>query len=129
MIDGSTPIWLTGTVVSYQAVNPHAMISLEVTTEDGQIQTWTVEGPNLSRLNRLGVEGDFVKAGDKIEICGFFPIGEVLTLRPKPQYVHGKILVTSDGQKWAWGPYGRLIYCVSEEEWGSITAGANELRP
>jgi hypothetical protein len=129
MIDGSTAIWLKGTVLRYEPMNPHAMIYLEVATESGQFQTWTVEGPRLGRLEGLGVDGNFLQVGDVIEICGFFPVGAVLALRPKPQFVHGKILVTPDGQKWAWGPYGRLKNCVDEDEWDSIARGTNPLRP
>ena len=129
MIDGSTAILLTGTILRYQPINPHAMISLEVRTEGGELQTWTVEGPRLGRVEGLGVKGDLVRVGDVIEVCGFFPMAEVLSTRPKPQYVHGKILVTPDGKKWAWGPYGRLKNCVSEDEWDTIARGTNPLRP
>jgi len=129
MFDMSNFIWLIGTVVRYEPINPHAVISLEVKTEDGQLQTWTVEGPRLGRLDRLGVDADFVKVGDVIEICGFFLKEEVSTRRSPAQFVHGKVLVKPDGQRWAWGPYGRLENCVSRDEWDSIARGTNPLRP
>ena len=128
MIDGSTAVWLTGTVLSYQPIHPHAMITLEVARSDGEPQMWTVEGPRLGRIAGLGIDGDIVEAGDVIQVCGFYPIREVLDERPKPRYIHGKILVTPDGQKWAWGPYGRLKNCVDEDDWGSIESGTNPLR-
>jgi len=129
MIDSSQAIWLTGIVLRYQPINPHAMIELEVTNESGQSESWTVEGPRLARVEGLGLEGDIVHVGDVIEICGFYPIAEALMLKSNPHYIHGKILVTPDGQKWAWGPYGRLKNCVSEDEWESIARGTNPLRP
>ena len=129
MVDGSTPVWLTGTVVRYELINPHAMLYLEVTDTDGRTLTWTVEGPNLRRFEVLGMGRDAIKAGDEITICGFYPITEALAARPKPQFIHGKILITPDGQKWAWGPYGRLKNCVSENEWDTIATGTNPLRP
>jgi len=49
-IDASTPVWVEGTVVRYEIVNPHAMIELEEATSDGQVRRWTVQGPNLQRL-------------------------------------------------------------------------------
>lgn len=48
MIDGSTAVRLTGTVLRYEPINPHAMIFLAVATEDGQLRTWTIEGPRLA---------------------------------------------------------------------------------
>lgn len=129
MIDSSTTLWLTGTVLSYKPVNPHAMIELEVVTDDGEVQTWTIEGPQLLRVQGLGLQGDIVQPGDEITICGFYPVSNTLTRRTRRHFVHGKILVTPDGQKWAWGPYGRLKNCVSEDEWDSIASGSNPLRP
>lgn len=79
-------------------------------------------------MEGLGLAGDIVQVGDVIEVCGFFPV-QVLAARPNPQFLHGKILVTPDGKKWAWGPYGRLENCVSEDDWGSIARGTNPSRP
>ena len=129
MVDGSTAVWITGTVLRYEPIHPHAMIYLEVATEDGRLQPWTVEGPRPMRVEGLGLAGDIVHAGDVITICGFYPIAATSTRRTKPRFVHGKILVTDDGQKWAWGPYGRLEHCVDESEWDSIARGSNPLRP
>src|SRR5690606_33349036 len=67
MFDSSIPIWVKGTVVRSESVNPHAWIVLEETTEEGRIRRWTVEGPNQGRLNRMGVGHGFLKAGDIIE--------------------------------------------------------------
>jgi len=129
MIDSSKTVWLKGVVLSYEPINPHALIELEVTNENGRPESWTVEGPRLARLAGLGLEGDIVHVGDVIEICGFYPIAEALILKSNPHFIHGKILVTPDGQKWAWGPYGRLRNCVGEDEWDSIASGTNPLRP
>lgn len=129
MIDSATTTWVSGTVVSYEPKNPHAMIDMEVVAEDGKINTWTIEGPRLLRVKGLGLEGDIVKAGDVITVCGFYPAADTFSRRTKPFFIHGKILITPDGQKWAWGPYGRLKNCVNEDDWDSIARGANPLRP
>lgn len=125
MFDMSTHIWLKGTVARYEPINPHALIELEERTDDGQVRRWTVEGPRLGRLAGLGVDDDFLKVGDFIEVCGFFGKDDVL----RDSRVHGKVLVTPDGQKWQWGPYGRLESCVSPNDWDSIARGTNPLRP
>lgn len=125
MFDLTVHIWLTGTVVSYEPINPHALIELEESTADGQVRRWTVEGPRLGRLAGLGVEEDFLKVGDVIDVCGFFGKDDAV----RDSRVHGKVLVTPDGQKWQWGPYGRLESCVSRDEWDTIAHGTNPLRP
>jgi hypothetical protein len=111
MIDVSTPVWVTGTVVRYEPIDPHVMIALEQRTEDGQVQ-WTVEGPILGRLHRYGLGKDFLKAGDVIEVCGFFPKSEIVKSYPPPRYIHGHLLVMADGRMQPWGPYGKLDNCV-----------------
>lgn len=113
MIEISTPIWVKGTVVSYEPVDPHTMIELDTGGEDGR---WTVEGPILSRLARYGLLGkEFLKPGDLIEICGFAPKQEVrdsFASRRLERFIHGHLLVLSNGQMQLWGPYGKLDNCV-----------------
>ena len=104
-IDISTPIWVKGTVVLYEVVNPHVMIALEERREDGQVQRWTVEGPNLGRLARYGLGKDFLQAGDVIEVCGFAPKPNVEKSWPPPRFVHGHLLADAE---WAKAVVGTL---------------------
>lgn len=124
MFDMSTHVWLTGTVVRYEPVNPHAIIELEEVTEDGQIRRWIVEGPRLARLERFGVDGEFVSIGDVIEVCGFFGKGDI----SRDSRVHGHVVIRPDGKKWQWGPYGNLERCVDRGEWDTVATGTNPLR-
>ena len=119
MIDTSTPIWVKGTVVRYEIVNPHTMIELDERMGDGQVKRWSVEGPILSRIQRMGVDENFLKDGDVIEVCGFAPKAEVLARRTSIEpdgvsapFVHGHMLVMPDGEMSPWGPYGKLENCV-----------------
>ena len=117
MFEISTPIWVKGTVVGYEPVNPHALFALEVRGDDGQVQRWTVEGPSLNGLSRRGVPVDVLKVGDVIEVCGFPYKADVLArvaaTRVVPQpFVHGHLLVMPDGGMRNWGSYGRLDNCV-----------------
>lgn len=134
MFDTSNPIWIRGTVVSYEAINPHTMITLEETTADGKRQRWTIEGPFPGRLSRIleqsGLpEGTvFVAPGAVIEVCGF-DLREDLRARraprtaddPSPKFAHGHVLVMPDGHRQSWGPYGKMDNCVrpddSAESW------------
>ena len=119
MFDISAPVWLKGTVVRYEPVNPHVMITLDAAGADGKAQRWTVEGPILARLQRMNLPAGFLKVGDVIEVCGFAYKPEISTNgRPPPSggvwpyIVHGHMLVTQSGQKQPWGPYGKIENCV-----------------
>jgi hypothetical protein len=129
MFDLSTPVWVNGTVVRFESVNPHAMIELEATTADGQLQRWRIEGPSGVRLDRIRrqnrMEGDdpLLREGDAIEVCGF-------AMKPEfrressatgadgslPPFVHGHILVMADRQMQSWGSYGRIEHCVRPDD-------------
>jgi hypothetical protein len=113
MFDLRNPIWLKGTVVSYEPVNPHARLTLEQKREDGEVQRWIAEGPSLLRLQRMGVGKDFLKAGDVIEVCGF-PFKEEFarTSSASRPAMHAHMLVMPDGHMRLFGPYGKLDNCI-----------------
>jgi len=48
--DGKRSVTVTGVVTQFRFVNPHALMTLEVTDKDGKIVTWVVEF--AGRLNR-----------------------------------------------------------------------------
>ena len=136
MFDPNKFLWVKGTVVRYQHMNPHAMITLEERKADGKIQQWIVEGPRLGRIELLGVDEHFIKLGEVIDVCGFFFKDEAIGRRLSPDpdsaaihFIHGQVLVKPDGQKWLWGPYGQLDRCVSPDEWDTLNHGKNPLPP
>lgn len=111
-IDATTPVWVKGTVVEYEPINPHAMIELEVRGADGNTERWTVQGPAPGRLERYHLARDFLKAGDVIEACGFVPKPQPEKSWPPPRFIHSQLLLMPDGQMQLWGPYGKLENCV-----------------
>lgn len=117
LVDLSHPVWIAGTVVRYERINPHTLFELDV-VEGDTVRRWTVEGPFLARLKRMGVDDDFLKPGDRLEVCGF-PLKEGVTLpassselRGRAAFVHGHVLVLPNGQLRSWGPYGKTDNCV-----------------
>lgn len=132
MIDISTPVWIAGTVVSYEVVNPHVMLTIEEQSADGQRRRWTVEGPGLGRLARYGLGSDFLRSGDAIEICGFVPKPYAERAYPPPLFVHGHVLVTPGGKMQWWGPYGKPDNCVRpadrKEAWLELLSTDASLR-
>jgi hypothetical protein len=114
-IDASTPVWVKGTVVRYEIVNPHTMIELEETTSDGQVKRWTVEGPNLRRIENMDVDKSFLSEGDVVEVCGFTPkrlLDPANPNGPRPPFIDGFLLVKANGQRSPWGSYGKMENCV-----------------
>jgi hypothetical protein len=61
---------ITGTVVEYRFVNPHAIVILDVTLEDGSVEQWSAEGGTPTALVRDGWTGQELKAGDRVTIIG-----------------------------------------------------------
>jgi len=119
LFDLTTPLWVRGTVVRYQPINPHVVITLEGLQADGQRHQWIVEGPNLARLERMRLAANFLKVGDVIEVCGFPYRKEILAQHASapdgaavlPSF-HGHVLALPDGRMQPWGPYGTLDLCI-----------------
>ena len=129
--DTTTPVLVKGTVVLFERVNPHSLIFLDQTREDGQIQRWAVDGPGPTQLDRMGVDKDFLKAGDVIEVCGFVTKEGVASQRalansslslksstPNTQgrIINGHLLVMPDGKRRFWSDCGLLDKCLRPGE-------------
>jgi hypothetical protein len=121
--DTTTSVWVKGTVVRFDPVAPHARIYLDQTSEGGQTQRWMVDGPAPNQLARMGIDQDFLKAGDVIEVCGFPLKAEVASQRAIPQSnstpkvlsgqpLSGHLLVMPNGKRRYWSDYGVLEKCL-----------------
>ena len=64
-------VTVTGTVKEFVWWNPHPMITLEVRTDDGQIEKWLVGGPAINRMEANGWTKTTVKPGDAITGTGY----------------------------------------------------------
>jgi hypothetical protein len=117
MVDIGNPVWVQGTVTDFHFASPHVMFTLEVQGADGRKEQMRVEGPNLARMERMGAGADFLKAGDKIEACGF----HLKAPYTKPDFIHAEVLVMPDGHMRHYGPYGKLENCLragdSADKW------------
>jgi hypothetical protein len=130
----TTPIWVTGTVVGFEPVNPHTVTTLEERSEAGQVRRWAVEGPGQFQLGRLGLRMDVPKVGDIIEFCAFpyRPAAELSRMFPgvdfsarrssaaadgsAPQFVAGHVMVMPGGEKRLWEPHGLISECIRGSE-------------
>lgn len=69
--DANRPVHLDGVVVMFEWVNPHSWLHIDVTTEDGTVERWRVEGGAPSTLLRRGWNRNSLPAGTRITVDGF----------------------------------------------------------
>ena len=133
--DVSAPLWIKGSVVRFERVNPHSLIFLDEKMPDGQIRRWAIDGPSVVQLERKGLDAAFLEAGEVIEVCGFalksgvasqrtFPKADDASAPSEPrltgEVMNGTLLVMPDGKKRAWSDYGHLQKCTTPEEQDSL---------
>lgn len=115
----TTPIWMKGTVIRFERLNPHTVTTLEERGDDGQVRRWRVEGPGQWQLELMGIDEDVPKPGDVIEVCGFPYKAEYSNSRaaqdsdgtPRTS-VAGHVLMTPNGRMQFWEPHGTIIACM-----------------
>ncbi len=66
--DEDNPIQLKGTVVSFDWINPHCFVNLDVKDEKGNVVHWIAETVNPGKLARAGWTKDSLKPGDQVTL-------------------------------------------------------------
>ena len=64
-------VTVKGTVTEVAWGNPHPMITVEVRTDDGKMEKWSVGGPATSRMEANGWTRTTVRPGDVITGVGY----------------------------------------------------------
>lgn len=98
--DTSKTTTLTGTVKTFDFIQPHPIISLDVKDESGNMVNWSIEMTSPNHLVRYGWNGHKLKPGDQITVTGnaaknglkvlnlrkiAYATGEVIPLGPPPE--------------------------------------------
>ena len=68
MFDRGKQVTLVGTVVEFQWTNPHAWIEIDVPTEQGGVDKWSVELNSPNNLARQGWKSSTFKPGDRVTV-------------------------------------------------------------
>ena len=68
--DVSGTVTVKGIVTGFDWVNPHALIYLDVTDENGKVEKWIAETNSPNTLSRQGWSKNTVKVGDQITLVG-----------------------------------------------------------
>lgn len=74
-------VTVEGTVTEFRFTNPHAILKLEVTGEDGEIQQWTAETTSPSVLRRRGWSQQSFEPGEKVTLEGMPSVDGTYLLR------------------------------------------------
>lgn len=68
--DEAKRITVSGTVKEFRFINPHAMMTLDVTDEKGRVVVWTVEFAGRLNLTEVGWTEKSILPGDKVTVTG-----------------------------------------------------------
>ncbi len=69
--DANQPIKLEGTIAKIEWINPHSWIHLDVTTADGSVVRWMIEGGPPNALFRRGFTDESLPVGTDVIVEGF----------------------------------------------------------
>jgi len=69
--DESNLITLTGKVTKVIWKNPHVIVHMDVTGDDGQVADWQMEMGSPNGLMQQGWKVDSLKPGDQVTVSGF----------------------------------------------------------
>ena len=69
--DANAPVKLEGKVTKVEWINPHAWVHLEIVDDEGNKQTWMVEGGTPNTLIRAGINKNTIKPGTEIIVRGY----------------------------------------------------------
>jgi hypothetical protein len=58
---------IQGVVKEMHLLTPHSWVYIEVSRGSAAPELWALEGTNRAGLEKIGVSGDYVKAGDTIK--------------------------------------------------------------
>ena len=69
--DSTKPVRLRGTITRMEWINPHSWLHLDVTQEDGTVESWMIEAGPAGVLVRRGWTKDSVEPGTEVVVEGY----------------------------------------------------------
>ena len=69
--DATKPVALRGTITRMEWINPHAWMHIDVTREDGTVESWMIEAGPPGALVRRGWRRDSVIPGTEVLVEGY----------------------------------------------------------
>ena len=69
--DANLPVTFTGTVTKMEWINPHSWIHIDVTNDDGTVESWMIEGGAPNALLRRGFNKNSLQPGTVVFVEGY----------------------------------------------------------
>ncbi len=89
-VDMDNLVTVQGTVIEFMWENPHPMISLMVSTSNGETEVWQIGGPAINRMEAKGWTKTTVNPGDVITGVGYqFRDGQKIIRLEKVTFADG----------------------------------------
>ena len=84
-------VTVKGTVIDFTWSNPHPMMTLEVKSDDGRVERWSIGGPAINRMEANGWTKATVKPGDVLTGIGYqFSDGQKIIRLERVIFADGK---------------------------------------
>jgi hypothetical protein len=90
--DVSATATVKGVVTEFEWVNPHALIHVDATDENGKVEKWIAETNSPNILNRQGWTKNTVKPGDQITLVGH-------RVKGGANYINFSKIIFADGRE------------------------------
>ena len=68
--DDKRLVTVSGVVTQFRFVNPHALMTTDVTDASGKVSKWTVEFAGRLNLSNVGWTAQSIKAGERVTVTG-----------------------------------------------------------
>jgi hypothetical protein len=68
--DAQRIVTVQGVVTEFRFINPHSMMSIDVTDEAGKVVTWTVEFDGVLNLSEGGWTARTIVPGERLSVSG-----------------------------------------------------------
>ena len=69
--DATKPVRLQGVITKMEWINPHAWMHVDVTNDDGSVDSWMIEAGPPGALVRRGWRKDSVQPGTEVFVEGY----------------------------------------------------------
>jgi hypothetical protein len=90
--DAGNIVEISGVLSEVKMRSPHSFFAVDVTNENGEVETWEVEAHAVPLLRRLGINRDTLKVGDGVTIRG------PRSRRPEKLLLFGAQIDTASGE-------------------------------
>jgi len=69
--DQTSPVLIAGRVVDFELMDPHSVLKVEVTNEDGTTTIWSVEGGSAHGIAATGLTKEFLSGQPGVSIKAY----------------------------------------------------------